>query len=321
MNHNDVPEDALPDYNLVVEWLAEAAELQEIANQPAFLSVELAAAKMAAHRPRSRFLPELVSGQTQEIYPGEVIVYAGGPGTAKSSLVLALTKLWARQGVSCFTYCLEHPRLAVFHRLADSEMGDSFRVLQKSKGVAAAHAAQRAAVERLGQLPFVVKYDPIAGADGLYTQILQTQLFCRGMPADVVFVDNLRQLVADDSRQARQLMLGLKEVARELDVTIVATFPLPLTNDRPPELADFKKWEPVAMLADRVFGLHRSEIEEESDFIFHPSSRSSKMLIDIYPLRNSLGSRDVIDLLFDGRLMSFSHDVSTTVRTDAVLYP
>jgi replicative DNA helicase len=194
-------------------------------------------------------------------------------------------------------------------------MRTRFRLLEHSAGLEAAQRFEQDAIKQLEVLPFVVQYDPIKGVDGLYEQILRSQVYCLGMPADVVFVDNLRLLTEDESQRAQELMLGLKDIARELDLTVVATFPLPDLNGRVPQLVDFKEWEPVASLSDRVFGLHRVETEDGAKH-----SCFSKTLVDIYPLRNGRGSYKAISLLFDGHRDAFSVDTSTVVRKHAVLH-
>lgn len=123
-----------------------------------------------------------------------------------------------------------------------------------------------------------------------------------------LYVDYVQRLSALDKKiprheQVAQVVMGLKELARELNIPIIALAQInrnvEARNDKRPGLADLKDSGAIEQEADNVMSLYRDEVyNEESE---------QKGIAEIEVLKNRHGPTGTVNVVWRGEYMRFEN--------------
>lgn len=239
---------------------------------------------------------------TGGIQRGQLIVVAARPGMGKSGFALGLARSVAESSgdmVAMVSYEMDTSELLI--RLLSSAMGVPHRDLRNGTIPQEAETSLARHAQRLAALPIVIDDRPPVTITGLRSAM--RRLARRG-PLAVIIVDYLQlmggdRFVGGQNRTAEvsEISRGLKLLARELDVAVVALSQLNrLVEQRPnkrPVLSDLRESGSIEQDADTVWMLYR-------DHVYHPESDPAAAELIVTKQRQ--GALGTVHLRFDGAL-------------------
>lgn len=227
---------------------------------------------------------------------GDLVVLGGDVASGKSALALAFAIRAAQQPSRVAFLTAESSVERVLERIIAIEARTRIDDLRRGTldDVARANAGS-VALRLRDRLPVVERLAP-GGLPALAEQL-------DGLPADLVVIDSATALLGGHAPLNEELataVRGLKTLALDRDVAILATSPLPELVDRPdrrPTLDDFGALGTVKQLADVVLGLFRQDMYEPARDI----AGATELLIR----KNRNGPTGYVDLYFYAQWMRF----------------
>ncbi len=215
-----------------------------------------------------RELDEITGG----FQPGNLIVVAARPGMGKSALVTNIAENAAvKYGKPVVLFSLEMSENELAQRFIASQARLSSDELRKGKVKEDRWPKILRATERLAQSPLYVDDSSDIGIHELRAKA--RRLHGR-QHLGLVIVDYLQLMRADDSTQNRveqigQISRGLKILARELNVPVLAVSQLSRAveqrPDKKPQLSDLRESGQIEQDADVVIFLYRHEYYAPDD--------------------------------------------------------
>lgn len=212
--------------------------------------------------------------KTSGLHPGELLILAARPAMGKTALALSIAANTARlSGGAVAVFSLEMPMTALAKRMIACEARIEGERLKNGTLDAGDIDRMLEAVKRLNHLPLYVD-------DSSSTDLNSVWAECRRLVADksvpplkLVVIDylqimNTAQIRGSNREQAvSELTRGLKRLARELGVTVIALSQLNRgVESRPnkrPGLADLRESGAIEQEADLVMFCYRDEYYHE----------------------------------------------------------
>lgn len=234
--------------------------------------------------------------------PGDMCVVAARPGMGKTALGTCIARHVAGREGSVFLASLEMSRDAMWARLLCSEAGAPLARVRAMGATQSQAEALRAAEAVLGGLALMVDDTPAQTLAGLKANLLAWR---RKRGLSLVIVDYLQLLripeyKRDRYREVTEVSLGLKTLARELGVPVIAMSQLSREvekrEDKQPLLSDLRESGAIEQDADSVLFVYRAEYYQQGD---------DEGMAKIIVAKNRNGPTGHATVLFDGELMKF----------------
>lgn len=200
---------------------------------------------------------------------GELWIVAGRPGMGKTAFGELMVRSCAMTGAPALWFSLEMPDTQLLRRMLSGEARvNHSRVRAGQLFDEDRHQIKQAGVA-LAQLPIYIEDKP--GVTVMTVRREARRLYRRLGRLGIVVVDYLQLMSAIDDRQPReqqvsQMSKGLKNLARELDVPVVAISQLNRDvekrpkNDRRPLLSDLRESGSLEQDSDTVLFCYRHEV-------------------------------------------------------------
>jgi replicative DNA helicase len=210
-----------------------------------------------------------IDEKTAGFQPGNLIVLAARPSMGKSALVANIAENACLTGKGVALFSLEMSESELAQRFIASQANIPGESLRRGKVADSQWPKIVEAAERLSSAPLYVD-------DSSDTGVLEIRAKCRRLHAQVegglglVIVDYL-QLMRSEGRiesrveQVSQMSRGLKNLARELNVPVIALSQLSRAveqraqNDKKPVLSDLRESGAIEQDADLVMFIYRDE--------------------------------------------------------------
>ncbi len=222
--------------------------------------------------------------KTGGFQPGNLIILAARPSMGKSALVTNMAENAALAGKAIALFSLEMSESELAQRFVASQARIKGEDLRRGKVAADRWPKILEACDRLGQAPLYVD-------DSSDTGVLEVRAKCRRLHAQVpgglglIVIDYLQLMRSEGHIESRveqvgQISRGLKGLARELNVPVIALSQLSRAveqrgkEDKKPILSDLRESGQIEQDADLVMFIYRdeyynqdSEREGEADII------------------------------------------------------
>lgn len=224
-----------------------------------------------------RDIDELTGG----FQPGNLIILAARPSMGKSALVINMAENAALQGIPVAVFSLEMSQTELAQRFVASQAKIDGDALRKGRVSKDRWPAVLKAAESLAAAPLWI--DDSSDINIIELRAKARRLHSKAKSSDgtpglgLIIIDYLQLLRADDSRnsnrveQVGQMSRGLKVLARELDVPVIAVSQLSraVESRTPPKpiLSDLRESGQIEQDADLVMFVYREEyyLKEESE--------------------------------------------------------
>ncbi|MFW6126527.1 MAG: replicative DNA helicase, partial [Chloroflexota bacterium] len=244
--------------------------------------------------------------------PSDMIVLAARPGLGKTSLALSVARNAAvQQKAHVAIFSLEMSRDQLVHRLLSSEAGVDSKRLRLAEQT---EAEERRIMEAMG----VLSEAAIFVDDSPNLRMVEMKSKARRLHQDqgvnLIIVDYL-QLIRGDIRDNRvqevtEISRSLKELARELDVPVLAVSQLsraPMTRGgvHRPQLSDLRESGAIEQDADIVMFIHAVTEEEWKNI--NPGEAYPKGIVDIMVEKHRNGPVGTVNLRFRAKTVKFEN--------------
>lgn len=273
--------------------------------------VELEAREQGKAQHWSTGLPNLDSVLEGGLRPGSLVVIGARPSHGKTAIAMSIAMhMAAQQSVALLS--MEMPRRDVADRmtalLGRVPLSQVLRPAACDDHPEIAWDRVVEAVERAQMLRFTVSDEP---GSKMTIQRLRTKArhLKRTVGLQVLMVDYIGLMAGMDSRQSRayqieEITKGLKSLAKELDIVVVALAQLNRQIEqravRRPMLSDFRDSGSIEQDADIVLGLHREFVDKPDLTGDWPS------YAELAVLKNRQGRTATLRLHYDGTQTRFS---------------
>jgi replicative DNA helicase len=230
-----------------------------------------------------------IDEMTGGFQPGNLIVLAARPSMGKSALVANIAENASLAGHAVALFSLEMSESELAQRFIASQAKKHGEDLRRGKVGAKEWPAILGACQKLSEAPLFVD-------DSSDTGVLEIRAKCRRLHAQVpdglglVIVDYLQLMRAEGRienrvEQVAQMSRGLKGLARELDVPVIALSQLSRQveqrgGDKKPILSDLRESGAIEQDADVVMFIYREEYYD------HDSERPNEADIIVAKHRN-----------------------------------
>ena len=246
----------------------------------------------------------------------DMIVLAARPSLGKTSLALSIARNAAvEQKARVAIFSVEMAREQLVHRLLASESGVDAKRLRLGQQT---EAEERRIIEATGVLseaPIYVDDSPILRIVEMRSKARRLH-YERGI--DLMIVDYM-QLMRSDGREGRvqemsEISRSLKELARELDVPLVAVSQLSRAPEwrasHRPQLSDLRESGSIEQDADVVMFIYRDDMyyTKEDWLKQHPEKEPNeypKGIADIIIAKHRNGPMGQVNLRFLERVVKF----------------
>ena len=257
-------------------------------------------------------LDEILGG----LQRSDMIVLAARPSLGKSSLALTIARNAAvEQKAHVAIFSLEMAREQLVQRLLASESGVDTRRLRLGQQTEAEEERVMNASGVLSEAPIFVDDSPILRMVEMRSKARRLH-FERGI--DLVIVDYM-QLIRGDGRESRvqevsEISRSLKELARELDVPLIAVSQLSRAPEwrasHRPQLFDLRESGSIEQDADVVIFIYRDDMHysKEEWLRLHPDKEANeypKGIAEIIVAKHRNGPVGTVSLRFRERMVKF----------------
>ena len=255
---------------------------------------------------------------TEGLKPTQLIIIAARPAVGKTAFALNIAQNVAlKTNTPVAIFSLEMSKEQLMQRMLCSEAEiDSQRVKTGNM--------QSKDWEKLANAMNLFAQAPIYIDDTSGSTITDIRAKCRRLKMEeknlgLVLIDYL-QLMESSSREDRMQQIsaisrGLKILARELDVPVIALSQLSRAvesrTDKRPMLSDLRESGAIEQDADIVMFIYRDEYYKKADEDDEVSKASSKGESEIIIAKHRNGSVGTIKLLFQGNITKFKNPIKT----------
>lgn len=199
---------------------------------------------------------------THGFHPGDLFVLAARPSMGKTSLVMCLAKDVAVGGARVLVFSLEMKNSQLVERMLAEETGIPLDAIRTGNLERWQRTALDQAAEKISRLS--IKIDDQAGLSiGQLRARAKAEMFKGG--ADLIVVDYLQLVCAPGAqnreREVSQISAGLKALAKELNVPVIALSQLNRSlegrQDPTPKLSDLRDSGSIEQDADVIAFISR----------------------------------------------------------------
>ncbi|HEX6946018.1 MAG TPA: replicative DNA helicase [Acidimicrobiia bacterium] len=245
-------------------------------------------------------LDKLVPG----LRPANLVVVAARPGMGKSSLALGIAVHSALKDESVAIFSLEMSREELVQRILSSVAKVDSRKLQNGQ-LGDLWPRVVDAAGKLYQAPIFIDDSPIVSVTDVRAKCRRLK---RRNGLSLVVIDYL-QLMQAANRENRQqeiseITRGLKNLARELEVPIIAVSQLNRSlesrEDKRPRLADLRESGAIEQDADIVMFIYRHDY-------YHPEDVESRGIAEIHIAKHRSGPQGTVQLTFQPEFTRFAN--------------
>ena len=240
--------------------------------------------------------------------PSDLIILAARPSVGKTALSLdIIRRIAVNEGKSVAFFSLEMSKDQLIDRMLAAEAGvDAWKMRTGNIKDEEDFIAIRDAIDRLSKAKIFID-------DNSYNNILRMKSAARKLKRkhglDLIVVDYLQLMapikVSKNSnvvQEITEISRGLKQLAKELDVPVIALSQLSRNiehrgENSEPRLSDLRDSGSIEQDADVVIFIHRDKSEEEGKRLVN----ETKLIIEKH--RN--GSTGVVNLYFDENKTAF----------------
>ena len=243
---------------------------------------------------------------THGLHPGNLVIVAGRPGMGKTSFALNVAQNVAvRHGSPVAVFSLEMGEDELALRILCSEADVPFWRIRSDMLSQRHWEALIAAQKTVAEAPIWIDDSP-------NPTLLEISSRARRLKAErglgLLIVDYLQLMHTGGQYENRNLEVaalsrGLKQLAKELDIPVVALSQLSRQperrgSDHRPQLADLRESGAIEQDADLVMFVYREEI-------YKPDDESVKNLAELIIAKHRNGPTGSVDLVFLGETTSF----------------
>ena len=240
--------------------------------------------------------------------PSDLIILAARPSVGKTSLALDIARKIAvehKKSIAFFSLEMSKSQL-VDRMLAAEAMVDAWKLRTGNLSDENDFILLRDAISRLSSAKISID-------DNSYNNVLRMKSSCRKLKRkeglDLIIVDYLQLMAPLKTgpntsvvQEVTEISRGLKQLAKELDVPVIALSQLSRNiehrgENSEPRLSDLRDSGSIEQDADVVMFIHRDKSEEEGKRL----DNRVKLIIEKH--RN--GSTGIVDLYFDEKKTSF----------------
>jgi replicative DNA helicase len=243
---------------------------------------------------------------TGGLQKGDLIVVGARPSQGKTALELSITYNVAHhagEGVGVFS--MEMGRDQLTQRMLAMHTGLDLQRIRVGDLSQDEMALAFEGMGHLGELPIYLDDTPALSMSGLR---YRARRMCAQQKIALLCVDYLQLMTGSGRGENRvqevaEISRGLKQLARELDVPVLALSQLSRNVDQRPNhvpvLSDFRESGAIEQDCDIAIGLYRDETyDKDSD---------RKGIVDLHVLKHRNGPLGVIPLHFEGRTTQFQN--------------
>ena len=234
--------------------------------------------------------------------PGNLIVLAGRPGTGKTSLAVNVGYQVAGSGVPVLVLSLEMPEQELADRLISQAGGVYLSSVLAGDMEGETGERIMAGVSRLHEIPLVIDDQ---GGLSLFDVASKARSVKRKHGLGLLVIDYLQLMTGDgDNRnqQIEQITRGLKALAKELDIPVVALSQLSRkceerTNKRPMN-SDLRESGAIEQDADVILFVYRDEEYNPNS----PDKGTAEVIIG----KNRQGQNGMVRMAYQGCYTRFT---------------
>lgn len=197
----------------------------------------------------------------------DLIVFAGRPGMGKTSWMLSVALNVARRGRRVAIFTMEMGVEQMVQRLISMETRISIQDLRRATITPGQHSRLTEAIGRISNLPLFIDDTPSITPIEMRTKCRRLQ---HEYGLDIVMVDYMQLMSAGRAyennrvQEISYISRSLKELARELNVTVLSTAQLSRAveqrEDKRPQLSDLRDSGTIEQDADAVLFLYRDAV-------------------------------------------------------------
>jgi len=229
----------------------------------------------------------------------DLIVFAGRPGMGKTSWILSVAIHLARLNKRVAIFTMEMGVEQMVQRLISMETGISIQKLRNANISAREQSLLAEAVGRISELQLFIDDTPSITPLEMRTKCRRLQ---HEHTLDIVLVDYMQLMSAGRAyennrvQEISYISRSLKELARELNVTVLSTAQLSRAveqrQDKRPQLSDLRESGTIEQDADAVLFLYRDEV-------YNPDTSEFPNSAEVLLLKHRHGPLGKVDLLFN----------------------
>ncbi len=235
----------------------------------------------------------------------DLIVFAGRPGMGKTSWMLTVALSVARLGARVALFTMEMGVEQMVQRLISMETGIRIQQLRSANISARENTRFTEAISRISSLPLFIDDTPSITPIEMRTKCRRLQ---HEYGLEIVMVDYMQLMSAGKAyennrvQEISYISRSLKDLARELNVTIISTAQLSRAveqrQDKRPQLSDLRESGSIEQDADAVLFLYRDEV-------YNPDTTEFPNQADVMLSKHRHGPTGTIQLYFEKSITKF----------------
>ena len=235
----------------------------------------------------------------------DLIVFAGRPGMGKTSWMLSVALNVARLDRRVAIFTMEMGVGQMIQRLISMETGIRVGQLRTAEISAREHTRLTEAIGRISNLPLFLDDTPSITPVEMRTKCRRLQ---HEYGLDIVMVDYMQLMSAGRAyennrvQEISYISRSLKELARELNVTVLSTAQLSRAveqrQDKRPQLSDLRESGTIEQDADAVLFLYRDEA-------YNPDTTEFPNQADVLLSKHRHGPTGTVQLFFEKSFTRF----------------
>ena len=235
----------------------------------------------------------------------DLVVFAGRPGMGKTSWILTVALNAARRGARVAIFTMEMGVEQLVQRLLSMETGIKISQLRTANITPREHTRLTEAIGRISSLPLFIDDTPSITPIEMRTKCRRLQ---HEYGLEIVMVDYMQLMSAgkvyENNRvqEISYISRSLKELARELNVTLLSTAQLSRAveqrQDKRPQLSDLRESGSIEQDADAVMFLYRDEV-------YNPETTEFPNQADILLSKHRHGPTGTVQLYFEKSITKF----------------
>ena len=236
----------------------------------------------------------------------DLVVFAGRPGMGKTSWMLTVALFVARLRKRVGIFTMEMGVEQMVQRIISMETGIRIQQLRNADVSPGEQTRLAEAISRISNLPLFIDDTPSISPVEMRTKCRRLQ---HEYGLDMVMVDYMQLMSAGRAyennrvQEISYISRSLKELAREMNITIVSTAQLSRAvesrPDKRPQLSDLRESGSIEQDADAVMFLYR-------DAFYNPETTDFPKQADIMLLKHRHGPTGTVHLEFNASTTKFA---------------
>ncbi len=238
------------------------------------------------------------------LQPANLVIIAGRPAMGKSSLALNIATHAASEGEPVAIFSLEMSKEEIVQRILSS-VGkvDSMKLRSGQLGPLWQKVVDAAG--RMYKAPIYIDDSPVVTVTDIRAKCRRLK---RKSGLSLIVVDYLQLMESHGSenrqQEIAQISRNLKNLARELDVPIIAASQLNRSlesrEDKRPRLSDLRESGSLEQDADVVMFVYRHEY-------YHPEDQDKKGIAEVIVSKHRAGSTGPVEMTFQPEFTRFAN--------------